>query len=106
MRSVRRAIAAARVRRAQAEAAGFGLGVAGGTAVGGAVSGIQGDLATSVGASNQQFTGQQAVTAIANRRSELLESANTFAGIGGIAGQFSGPIGAQNLSAIQNLFTG
>lgn len=88
VRAVRRNIAASRIRRAEVQSAGFEFGVAGGTAVQGAEFGITGDLASSIGASNQQFTGQQAVVASQNRVSSLQQSAATFGGIANLAGQF------------------
>ena len=100
VRDVRRNIAAARIRRAEVQSAGFEFGVAGGTAVQGAEFGITGDLASSIGASNQQFTGQQAVVASQNRVSSLQQSAATFGGIANLAGQFD----AQAFESIQSLF--
>jgi hypothetical protein len=88
VRSIKRNIAASRIRRAEAQSAGFEFGVAGGTAAQGAEFGITGDLASSIGASNQQFTGQQAVVASQNRVSSLQQSAATFGGIANLAGQF------------------
>ena len=55
-RDIRRAIAANRIQQGQAQALGFQLGVGGGTAVQGATQGLQGDLASSIGFSNLQFT--------------------------------------------------
>ena len=103
VRNIRRTIAEARIRRASAEAAGFQFGVAGGTAVQGAVAGITGDVAGAIGAANQQFTGQQAVTDSQNRASELQQSASTFGAISNLAGQFTGTSGAQSIAAIQSL---
>ncbi len=99
VRDVRRNIAAARIRRAEAQSAGFEFGVAGGTAVQGAEFGITGDLASSIGASGQQFTGQQAVVASQNQVSSLQQSAATFGGIANLAGQFD----EQSVAAITSL---
>ena len=99
VRNIRRTIAEARIRRAQVEAGGFQFGVAGGTAVQGAVSGITGDVGGAIGAANQQFTGQQAIAASQNRVSSLQQSGATFGSVANLAGQFN----AQNLAAISDL---
>ncbi len=101
MRDVRRSIAASRIRRGEVQAAGFGFGVAGGTAVSGATAGIQGDLGGAIGASNQQFTGQQAVAASQDIVSGFQQSAATFGGISSLAEQFD----EQAVSSISGLFT-
>lgn len=101
MRGVRRAIAEARIRRGQAQAAGFEFGVAGGSAVTGAEFGITGDLASSIAQSQQQFTGQQVLAAGQTRISELQQSAKTFGAISNLAGQFD----EQAVAAIQGLVT-
>jgi len=103
VRNIRRTIAEARVRRAQTEAAGFQFGVAGGSAVQGAVAGITGDVGGAIGAANQQFTGQQAIAESQNRISQFQQSAATFGAISSLAGQFSGAQGSQNIAAIQSL---
>jgi hypothetical protein len=105
-RDIRRQIAARRVQVAEAQASGFAFGVEGGTAVQGAVGGLTSDFASSIGAANQQFTGQQALASSQNRVSSLMSSANTFQGVGQLAGMFSGgegSEGAQNRAAISNL---
>lgn len=99
VRDIRRNIAASRIRRAEVQSAGFEFGVSGGTAVQGAEFGITGDLASSIGASNVQFTGQQAVIASQNRISSLQQSAATFGGIANLAGQFD----EQAVAAITSL---
>ena len=99
MRSVKRSIAASRVRAGEVQAAGFQGGVAGGTAVSGALGGIRSDLGSAIGASNQQFTGQQALTGLSNRISSLQSSAATFGAVGGIAGGLAQP---QTFEAITN----
>lgn len=88
VRDIRRNIAAARIRRAEVQSAGFEFGVSGGTAVQGAEFGITGDLAGSIGAANQQLTGQQAIISSQNQVSRLQQSAATFGGIANLAGQF------------------
>lgn len=100
VRDVRRSIAAARIRRAEVQSAGFEFGVAGGTAVQGAEFGITGDLASSIGAANQQLTGQQVLAAGQNRISSLQQSAATFGGIANLASQFD----EQAVASIQSLF--
>lgn len=106
VRNIRRTIAEARIRRGQAEAAGFQFGVSGGTAVSGAVAGITSDVGGVIGAANQQFTGQQAIAESQNRVSQLQQSASTFGAISSLAGQFTGAQGAQNVAAIQSLVGG
>lgn len=102
VRNIRRSIAEARIRRGQAESAGFQLGVAGGTAVQGAVSGIISDVGGVIGAANQQFTGQEAIVASQNRISALQQQASTFGAISSLAGQFND----QNIAAITDLAGG
>jgi len=102
VRNIRRSIAEARVRRAQAESAGFQLGVSGGTAVQGASAGITSDLGGVIGAANQQFTGQQAISASQNRVSSFQQSAATFGSVASLAGQFN----EQNIAAITDLAGG
>lgn len=103
--NIRNAIARGRVQRAEQEAAGFGLGVSGGTAVAGAVAGTQGGVNSAIAASNQQFTGQQAVAAIGNRAQRYSNNAQLASDIGGITSLFAGPGGQQNIAAIQGLFS-
>lgn len=91
MRSVKRSIAAGRVRRGQIQAAGFAQGVAGSSAVAGATGALASDQASAIGASNQQFTGQQVLTGLSNRISSLQSSAATASALGSIAGGFSSP---------------
>ena len=96
MRSVKRSIAAGRVRQGEVQAAGFSQGVAGGSAVQGALAGIRSDQA----ASNQQFTGQVALSSLSNKITSLQSSAATAGAVGAIAGGISQP---QNFSALAAL---
>jgi hypothetical protein len=108
-RDIRRSIAARRVQVAAQQSSGFALGVQGGTAVQGAVSGVVADTASAIGAANQQFTGQQVIAASQNRISQYLQNAGTYQAIGSIAGQFTGgvgSVGAQNRAAVADLFGG
>ena len=102
-RDIRRSIAQRRIRTADIQAAGFQLGVAGGTAQVGAQAGVVSDTAGAIGAANQQFTGQQAISSLSDRISSLQSTAQTFQSVGAIAGQFSGAQGAQNTAAITDL---
>lgn len=102
-RNIRRAIAQARIRRAEVESTSVTLGVAGGSAAQGAAQGITGDLASVLGAANLQFAGQTAVAASANRVSALQQSAATFGSISSIAGLFTGVGGEQNVAAVTSL---
>lgn len=105
-RDIRRSIAARRIQVAETQAAGFGLGVAGGTAVQGATFGLTSDTASNIAASNQQFTGQQVLSGISNEISGLQQSAQTFQSISSLANVFvggAGSPGAQNRAAIESL---
>ena len=102
VRNIKRAVASARVRRAEVQAAGFQLGVAGGTAAQGAAAGVTGELASVIGASNIQFTGQQAIAASQTRISQFQQSASTFGAISSLAGQFD----EQSIASIQALAGG
>lgn len=103
-RDTKRAIASRRVRVAELESAGFQLGVSGGTAVAGATAGVVGDVASTIGASNRQFTGAQFVADLQTDISGFQQTAQTFGSIGQVAGQFGfGETGAQNRAAIANL---
>ena len=107
MRDIRRSIAAQRIRRGEIQAQGFQFGVSGSSAVAGATGGLRSDLASNIGASNQQFTGQQAITSISDRISSLQSSASTFGSIASIAGNFTGgegSAGAQNRAAVSGVF--
>ena len=98
MRSVRRSIAAGRIRRGQIQAAGFSQGVSGGTAVAGALGGLASDQASAIGASNQQFTGQQTLASLSNEITDVRSSAATFGAISNIAGAASQPQAFEALS--------
>ena len=91
MRDIRRQIALSRVRRAELESAGFQLGVSGGSSVAGATGALASDTGASIGAANQQLTGQRAITSISDRISGLQSSAATAGAIGGIAGALGQP---------------
>ena len=100
MRSVKRSIAAGRVRQGEVQAAGFSQGVAGGSAVQGALAGIRSDQAGAQAASNQQFTGQVALSSLSNKITSLQSSAATAGAIGAIAGGISQPQNFEALSAL------
>lgn len=102
VRNIKQAIAEARIRRAEVEAAGFQLGVSGGTAAQGAAAGVTGDLASTIGAANLQFTGQQAIAASQNRVSSFQQSASTFGSISSLAGMFD----EQAIASITDLVGG
>ena len=107
IRDIKRAIALSRIRRAELQSAGFQLGVAGGTPTLGAVGGAQSDVASQIGESNVQFTGQQVIASLSDRISSLQSSAQTFAGIQQLSGMFTGgpgSVGAQNRAAVAGLF--
>ena len=97
VRSVRRSIAAGRVRRGQIVAAGFSQGVSGSSAVAGATGSLASDQASAIGASNQQFTGQLALTDLSNQISASQGRAATAGAISSIASGIGQP---QNLAAL------
>ena len=99
VRSVKRSIAAGRIRRGEIIAAGFRGGISGGSTVAGATGALASDQASAQAASTQQLTGQLALTSLSNRISGLQSSAATFGAVSAIAGGISQP---QTLSAIQN----
>ena len=88
-RNVKRSIATSRIQIAQQQAMGFNLGVSGGTAVQGAVSGIVGDTVSSIGASNLQATGSGFIADIQNNISSLSGQVGTLGAISSIAGGLS-----------------
>ena len=100
VRNVRQAVARGRVQRAEQEAAGFSMGVSGGTAVAGGVAGTQGAVNSAITGSNQQFTGQTALANISNRISQFQGNAQLAGDIGGIAGLFTG----ENIAAVKGAF--
>ena len=91
VRSVKRSIAAGRVRRGEIQAAGFSQGVSGGSAVAGATGGLASDQASAIGASNQQFTGQLALTSLSNQITSARSNAATAGAVSSIAGGLSQP---------------
>jgi len=107
VRDIKRAVALSRIRRGELQSAGFQLGVAGSTTVAGATGGAQSDVASQISAANQQFTGQQAIATLSERIAGFQARAATFAGVGAIAGQFTGgtgSVGAQNRAAVSDFF--
>jgi len=99
IRSVKRGIAAGRVRRGEIIAAGFRGGVSGGSAVSGATGALASDVSSAQGASAQQFTGQLALTSLSNQISSIQSRAATTAAGSQIAGGLSQP---QTFEAITN----
>lgn len=91
IRSVKRSIAAGRVRRGQIQASGFAQGVAGGSAVQGATGALASDQGSAIGASNQQFTGQVALTDLSNQISSAQSSAQTFGAVSRLAATGANP---------------
>jgi len=108
-RNIRKSIAERRIRTAELQSVGFQLGVGGGTAVQGSVAGVTSDTAGAIGASNLQFTGQQAVADLADRISGFQSTQAAFGAVQSIAGSFSGGTGsegAQNRAAFSSAFGG
>jgi len=101
-RNVKKQIAASRVRAAQAQSAGFSLGVGGSTAVAGAVAGVQSDTASSVGFSNLQSTGQGFIASLQNDISVLGQQISTVGAIGSIAGGLAS--NPKAVAGIENFF--
>ncbi len=100
-RNVKRGIAASRIQVAQQQAAGFQLGVAGGTAVQGAAAGVVSDTASGIGFSNLQFTGQQFQAGFADDISRAQGNQATFGAVTSIAGGLSQ--NPQAVAALTNL---
>lgn len=98
VRSIKRSIAAGRVRRGELLAGGFAGGVAGSSAVAGQAGALATDQATAIGASNQQFTGQLALSSLSDTISRQRSRAATAAAGSQIAGGLAQP---QTLAAIQ-----
>ncbi len=101
-RNVKRQIAASRIQIAEQQSVGFQLGVSGSTAVQGAVSGIVGDTATSIGQSNLQATGAGFVAGLQDNISSLSGQIGTISAIGSIAGGLAG--NEQAVAGIESLF--
>ncbi len=101
-RNVKKQIAASRIQIAQQQAMGFNLGVEGSTSVQGAVAGITGDTATSVGTSNLQLVGQGFLADSQNRISELQGQIGISNAIGSVAGSIAGSPQAQ--AGIEDFF--
>ncbi len=97
-RNIKRSIAASRIQVAQQQAAGFQLGVAGGTAVQGATAGVVSDVASTIGASNLQFTGQTFVSGLSDEISRAQQAQAGFGAVSSIAGGL-----AQNEQAVAAL---
>lgn len=105
-RDTRKAIAKARIQRAQTIAGGFSAGISGSSIVAGATGGIQSDLASNVGFSNVQGGLQESRIGALGAAASAQGQANIF-GIGaGIADKaaevFSSP---QSVAALKD-FTG
>lgn len=101
-RDTKKQIAASRIQIAQQQAMGFNLGVEGSTSVQGAVSGITGDTATSIGASNLQAVGQGLQAASQDRISGLQGQIGISNAIGSIATSIAGSPQAQ--AGIEDFF--
>ena len=100
-RAIRRSIASRRIAVGQAQAAGFNLGVAGGTAVQGAVGGLVQDTASAIGASNLQTAGSGFIASLQDRISGFQQSAASFGAFSNLAGGLSqNPQGVAALTSI------
>ena len=100
-RNIKRSIAAQRIQVAQQQALGFQLGVSGSTAVQGATAGIIGDLASSIGQSNLQFTGQQFIAQQQNRISTAQQAQAGFSALSSLSGSLAN--NPQAVSSLTNL---
>ena len=88
-RNVKRSIAASRIQVATQQAAGFQLGVSGGTAVQGAGAGVLSDTASTIGQSNLQSVGQGFIAASQDRVSTAQTNQAAFGAISSITGSLS-----------------
>lgn len=100
-RNIKRSIASSRIQVAAQQAAGFQLGVAGGTAVQGAAGGVISDVATSIGQSNLQFTGQQFISGLQDEISRAQQAQAGFGAVSSIAGGLAN--NPQATAALTNL---
>ncbi len=100
-RNTKRSIASSRIQTAQQQAAGFQLGVSGGSAVQGATAGVISDTASTIGASNLQFTGQQFISGLQDDISRAQQRQAGFGAVTSIAGGLAG--NPQALAAITDL---
>jgi hypothetical protein len=89
-RSIRQTVARNRIKRAELESSGFKFGVAGGSQVQGATGAAQSDTAGAIGASNQQFTGQQVVSSIQDDISRMNSNIAVAGAVSSIAGGLAG----------------
>jgi len=106
-RDIRLAIAQRRIQVAEAQSAGFSLGVAGSTAVQGATAGLTSDTASSIKASNVQFTGQQQIASLQDDISGFQQTAGNFQALTSVASLFvggTGSAGSQNRAAVGEVF--
>ena len=103
-RDIRRSVAASRVQRARAIAAGFSAGAPGASGVAQAAGGIQTDVASNIGASGAQFGLEQQRVGFLGDAAAAQSSQNRAATFGSFGAQISSFGTEQNLSAISNLF--
>ena len=85
-RDIKRSIATSRIQVAQQQAAGFQLGVSGGSAVQGATAGVIGDTATAIGQSNLQSEGQGFLAGFQDDISRAQQNQAGFDAVSSIAG--------------------
>lgn len=101
-RKIKQAIASSRIQAAEAQAAGFQLGVSGGTAVQGAVQGVRQDTASAIGSSNLQTAGSGFIADIQSSISSLQGQVSTFQTISSIATSIAGS--PQAVGALEDAF--
>jgi hypothetical protein len=101
-RNVKRSIAASRIQIAQQQSMGFSLGVAGGTAVQGATSGVASDTASGIGQSNLQFASQGFLSGFSNDISQAQQNQAGFGAISSIAGGLAG--NAKAVAGLEDFF--
>jgi len=89
-RNIKRSIATSRIQVAQQQALGFQLGVSGGTAVEGARAGVISDVASTIGASNLQFTGATFISGLQDEISRAQQAQAGFGAVTSIAGGLAG----------------
>lgn len=89
-RDIKRAVALNRIKAGELQAAGFQFGVAGSTQVSGAVGSLRSDQASAIGASNQQFTGQQVLSSVSDEIAQHGSNIATAGAVTSIAGGLAG----------------
>lgn len=101
-RRVRRAIADARIQRAEIEASAAAQTQGTNTAVSGALGSLQTDTAGNIGAFNTQFAGQTFAAETVSRSNRAVANLQSFASLFGGGSQLLGGLSQQRQTATRN----